>query len=870
MDLSPQDRDMMVRTVIGEAAGQPDEGQAAVAHVILNRSQNPQWGGSPSQVVLAPNQFEPWSTRSKQLMAIDPNSPEYQHAAQIVDGAVAGEIPDPTNGATYFLNPDIVKARRGGTLPSWAQGPGQKIGQHVFYGGKAPQMAQNDIGPVSDADIAQTAAELGIKLPAGSPAAAPVAAAAGAPVDGTVNAQDIVDTAKELGIKLTPPKSAAASPDVQPSSTPGVPTKITVRPPGNYGLNLQNQVAEGMPLVGPAMNKLQALIAAGVIQPGFKMLGTTPVGMSNAPSFGERYSSNLADITNQNKQFAAANPVASTVANLTGGAMALGPLAEAAPGLMGMPGRFTFNLPTRMIGGTIGGGGIGAGDAALRGDSPYSGAVWGGAGGMAGPMVGEAARGGAGWLLNNALKATGPLRDLATGTVQRLVNAFEGETPASIQAGMKKAGPQGFLADIAPGMTDLAGGVADISGPGKTTVREAYRQRQAGHRARVDQAATDAFQVPGGVNVENFRQWLEETRAAAADPLYTQWRKMQVQPTDKLKDLLPRLEASGALDLAQESAAITGKPFNKKFFTPGPQKEYPTTESWDLAKRGLDRRIDKAYRDGDKKHAADLIQLKNDMLGEIEKTPAGKVWQQARREFAERSAIIDQLEAGKDTFLGGRSGTSVDEMRNELTGLSGPEKMARIVGARKAVSEAMGAAENGDVSMRNKLLAPNNKEKLELLLGKPKADKLIESLEQEKFLAEQGSNVVGNMQTGASASMRSERRRALETPQMQPWDFDFAKPMTWLPPSMREGFTLHGIVNAYKGQEGARVANQLAPLLVSRTGSPQTADLVKAIQAEALRRAGNARRAAGLGGPLSFLVSGPGATTARRQVPTSQ
>jgi hypothetical protein len=49
---------------------------------------------------------------------------------------VQGDTPDPTNGATHFLNPEIVRARRGGTLPGWAQGSGQRIGDHVFYGGK--------------------------------------------------------------------------------------------------------------------------------------------------------------------------------------------------------------------------------------------------------------------------------------------------------------------------------------------------------------------------------------------------------------------------------------------------------------------------------------------------------------------------------------------------------------------------------------------------------------------------------------------------------------------------------------------------------------------------------------------------------------
>ena len=57
--LSPEDEDRVVRTVYGEAGNQGEVGQRAVAHVIRNRAK--QSGLSPSQVVLAPNQFEPWN-----------------------------------------------------------------------------------------------------------------------------------------------------------------------------------------------------------------------------------------------------------------------------------------------------------------------------------------------------------------------------------------------------------------------------------------------------------------------------------------------------------------------------------------------------------------------------------------------------------------------------------------------------------------------------------------------------------------------------------------------------------------------------------------------------------------------------------------
>jgi len=128
--MDARDRDIMARTIVGEAANQPFEGQQAVANVILNRLNSGRFGGSISDVIFAPNQFEPWQTRRGELEAIATNSPEYLRAVQAIDAAGAS---DPTNGATHFLEPTIVRQRRGGTLPAWAQGPSTQIGNHLFF-----------------------------------------------------------------------------------------------------------------------------------------------------------------------------------------------------------------------------------------------------------------------------------------------------------------------------------------------------------------------------------------------------------------------------------------------------------------------------------------------------------------------------------------------------------------------------------------------------------------------------------------------------------------------------------------------------------------------------------------------------------------
>jgi hypothetical protein len=128
-----EDRDYMIRTITFESGDEPDEGKAAVAHVILNREKSGRWGDSIKDVVTHPWQFEPWMTRRREMEKLSPNDPRYQDAARIADAVLSGQMPDPTAGATHFLNPTVVRKRRGGSLPSWARGEGQPIGRHTFY-----------------------------------------------------------------------------------------------------------------------------------------------------------------------------------------------------------------------------------------------------------------------------------------------------------------------------------------------------------------------------------------------------------------------------------------------------------------------------------------------------------------------------------------------------------------------------------------------------------------------------------------------------------------------------------------------------------------------------------------------------------------
>ena len=143
--LKPEDLDLMTRLVVAENnKADPDE-QAAIAHVMLNRYASGDFGSSMQDVLKARTkgggyQFTPLGTTNNSPYKVDPSSPAYQQARQVVEGAAQGSIPDPTNGATYYRNQEIAPGK-----PAGAVGAGTKIGAHTFFTTNAPAG-----GPSSD------------------------------------------------------------------------------------------------------------------------------------------------------------------------------------------------------------------------------------------------------------------------------------------------------------------------------------------------------------------------------------------------------------------------------------------------------------------------------------------------------------------------------------------------------------------------------------------------------------------------------------------------------------------------------------------------------------------------------------------------
>ena len=132
-----KDRDILARTLWGEARGESLTGQIAVAWTIRNRvfdgKAKSWWGEGYSGVCLKPWQFSCWNKNDPNDAYLSGAKPipaaQYAQALKAADQVMADATPDPTGGATHYYATTMPKA------PTWAKGAKQtlKLGQHVFF-----------------------------------------------------------------------------------------------------------------------------------------------------------------------------------------------------------------------------------------------------------------------------------------------------------------------------------------------------------------------------------------------------------------------------------------------------------------------------------------------------------------------------------------------------------------------------------------------------------------------------------------------------------------------------------------------------------------------------------------------------------------
>lgn len=113
-----QDLYLLAKCVHAEARGEPYVGQVAVAAVILNRVDSPEFPNTISGVI-----YQPWAFTAVNdgQINLEPNDSAYSAAKDALNGW------DPTYGCLYYYNPKTATSEW-----IWSRIPVVTIGEHVF------------------------------------------------------------------------------------------------------------------------------------------------------------------------------------------------------------------------------------------------------------------------------------------------------------------------------------------------------------------------------------------------------------------------------------------------------------------------------------------------------------------------------------------------------------------------------------------------------------------------------------------------------------------------------------------------------------------------------------------------------------------
>ncbi len=120
LEPTPEEMQLLARTVYGEARGEHFNGQVAVAAVVLNRIEDPHFPDDVAGVIFEPDAF---TAVSDGQFWLEPDREAYR----AVDTALKGT--DPTCGAVYYYNPATA------TSPwIYTRRVIKQIGRHRFAG----------------------------------------------------------------------------------------------------------------------------------------------------------------------------------------------------------------------------------------------------------------------------------------------------------------------------------------------------------------------------------------------------------------------------------------------------------------------------------------------------------------------------------------------------------------------------------------------------------------------------------------------------------------------------------------------------------------------------------------------------------------
>lgn len=324
----------------------------------------------------------------------------------------------------------------------------------------------------------------------------------------------------------------------------------------------------------------------------------------------------------------------------------------------------------------------------------------------------------------------GPLADVSPKTMTALRDVVNeaGFTPHTVEQWIESASPHQILAEAAPNLFAELQKLAVHGGESRNLINDTLYTRAGEAKDRIATLFDRAFGERE--NLRTLQEARRREQSRASDPLYREFRSMQVPLTQDLQDLLPRLEAAGAFSEAKHLAGVKGVPWVEDFTTMYHQGRAPTAEAWDLAKRGLDALIEGSIKDGRATtRTRAYTALKKDLIAAIENHPdkeIGRVYREAREAFAEPASITAAEKMGRKFFS-----MDVDDLLELAEGYNSAERAGFMRGIRKDLANQLGNPGRTELPTMRKVLGDNTQEKLRATIGDAETDRLIGGLEHE-------------------------------------------------------------------------------------------------------------------------------------------
>lgn len=510
-------------------------------------------------------------------------------------------------------------------------------------------------------------------------------------------------------------------------------------------------LARGVPIVGGALNKLEAATNAA-LAPAIDPL--LPDSFEKLPekTFGERYQHALDIQEGKDKAFGAEHPVADTAAEIAGGVASTGAAAATATGakLLGLTGQ---TLPQLMARGGASNAVISAGDAAVRGEDPLTAGGIGGAIGAAAPGVGRLVNSKIVEPVRNAIRGvTDPAgeaeRRVASAIDRDIRNQDRGLTLKEMTDATASGQPTALVDAGGEVTRALTRSAANTSPEARSTLNRLIDDRFESQSPRLADWLRNTFHFPNAdaqqdaldkiartVNRPNYAKAYSE----GANLKFTETLE-QISQAPVVQDAIRKAMVSAKNEAAKMGFTPPKNPFAfdesgrlKLKANPDGSKIEPNLQFWDIVKRSLDKT--------GTPEARDWARILREHLDDV--VPS---YGTARAGAAKFFGAGDALEAGEN-FVGASQRFGIPEARKALAKMSADERQLFQDGYISRLVQTI--EKTGDRrSVLNKIMGSEAaREEINVALGPQRAKELEARLRIEGIMDLARPAVQGNSTT---------------------------------------------------------------------------------------------------------------------------